>query len=97
MSYAQTLQVYQALQVGDQVEITHEVKVGFRHWKTTSSGTVVRTVRERHSLHYRRNADDHVYRDTLVLRQDDGQRTTVTLDEFSELKVLGRSCSGDDA
>ncbi|MHB8973634.1 MAG: hypothetical protein ACYC3X_25640 [Pirellulaceae bacterium] len=97
MSYAQTLQAYHALQVGDQVEITHDVKVGFRRWKTTSSGTVVRTARERHSLHYRRNADDHVYRDLLVLRRDDGQRTTVTLDEFTELKVLGRSCSGDDA
>jgi ribosomal protein L35 len=90
MTYAQTLQAYEALQVGDQVEITHDVKIGFRHWKTTSSGTVVRTARERHGLHFRRNADDRVYRDTLVLRRHDGQRTAVTLDEFSELNVLGR-------
>ena len=97
MSYAQTLHVYQTLQAGDQVEITHSVKVGFRQWATTWSGTVVRTARERHSLHYRRNADDHVYRDTLVLRRDDGELTTITLDEFSELKVLGRSPAGDGA
>ena len=47
---------------------------------------MVRTVRERHSLHFRRNADDHVYRDMLVLRRDDGELTTVTLDEFTELE-----------
>ncbi len=45
---------------------------------------MVRKSRERHSLHFRRNADDHVYRDTLVLRRDDGELTTVTLDEFSD-------------
>jgi hypothetical protein len=91
MSYAQTLQVYQALQAGDPVEVTHDVKVGFRLWRTTCSGTVVRKVRERHSLHYRRNADDHVYRDTLVLRRNDGELTTITLDEFSELRVLDQA------
>ncbi len=35
MSDAQTQHVYQALQAGDPVEITHDVKVGFRHWRTT--------------------------------------------------------------
>ena len=97
MSYAQTLQAYHALQVGDQVEITHDVKVGFRRWKTTSSGTVVRTARRAAqpplSSECRRSRVSRSAR----AAPDDGQRTTVTLDEFTELKVLGRSCSGDDA
>ena len=90
MSYAETLQTYQLLQAGDTVEVIHTVKVGFRQWQSTAVGTVVGKSRERHSLHFRRNADDQVYRDTLLLRRADGELTTVTLDEFSTLKFLSR-------
>ena len=83
-----TSQVYQKLQAGDRVEITHEVKVGFRQWKTTTLGTVVQKRRERHSLHFRRNGDDRVYRDIVVLCRDDGELTTVALDEFSDLAIV---------
>jgi hypothetical protein len=91
------LQVYQTLSPGDRVEIAHQVKVGFRQWRTSTSGTVVGHVRERHGLHYRRNSDDCVFRDILVLRREDGELTTVTLDEFSELKLLARPGWGDCA
>jgi hypothetical protein len=51
-------------------------------------GTVERTERRRHSLHHKRNDDDKVFSDTIVLRREDGELTTVTLDEFSVLKKL---------
>ena len=82
------LKIYSSLQPGDRVELKHEVKVGFRRWTTVTVGTVVRTERRRHSLHHRRNFDDKVFSDLIVLRRDDGELTTVTLDEFSELKKL---------
>ena len=41
MSYAETLQVFESLRPGDQVELVHEVKVGFRVWNTTTQGQVV--------------------------------------------------------
>lgn len=82
----QMLEVFQQLQPGDQVVIEHEVKVGFNSWKTTTTGEVVRTDRRRHSLHYQRNHDDKVYSDIIVLKRVDGELTTVTLDEFSELR-----------
>ena len=72
------------------VELKHQVKVGFRVWTTTTTGTVVRKDRRRHSLHFQRNFDDKVYSDAIVLRLDDGELTTVTLDEFSSLRQLGR-------
>ncbi len=83
-----TLQVYETLQPGDRVELRHEVKVGFRRWQTTTVGTVVRAERRRHGLHFRRNRDDKVFSDTIVLQREDGELTTVTLDEFSVLKKL---------
>ena len=44
--------------------------------------------RRRHSLHFNRNFDDKVYSDVLILKRDDGELTTVTLDEFSELRKV---------
>ncbi len=76
------------LQPGDRVEIEHEVKVGFRGWRTTTRGVVVSIDRRRHGLHTDRNFDDKVYSDVIVLRRDDGELTTVTLDEFSVVRKL---------
>ncbi len=83
-----SLQVFETLKPGDRVELQHEVKVGFRDWQATAEGTVVRAERRRHGLHHRRNFDDKVFSDIIVLRRDDGELTTVTLDEFSVLKKL---------
>lgn len=88
MTYPAALTVFQQLQPGDRVEVAHEVRVGFRSWQSTTTGTVVRTERRRHGLHNRRNFDDKVYSDVIVLMRADGELTTVTLDEFSDLKKL---------
>lgn len=88
MPYPEAIDVFASLQPGDQVEVVHEVKVGFRTWLTTTRGTVVGKERRRHSLHFRRNYDDKVYSDVLVLKRADGELTTVTLDEFTEIKKL---------
>ena len=88
MPAATVYEAFAILQPGDRVQVDHEVKVGFRRWMTTTIGTVVKTERRRHSLHFKRNPDDKVYSDVLVLRRDSGELTTVTLDEFSELRKL---------
>jgi hypothetical protein len=88
MTYPQTLETFASLQPGDRVEVTHEIKVGFRNWTTKTLGTVVSKDRRRHSLHFNRNFDDKVYSDVLILRRDDGELTTITLDEFSELRKV---------
>lgn len=88
MSYPDALRVYDKLQEGDRVEVIHEVKVGFRSWNTTTVGTVVQKERRRHGLHFRRAHDEPALSDVIVLRRADGELTTVTLDEFSELRVL---------
>jgi hypothetical protein len=88
MPYPATLATFAQLQPGDRVEVTHEIKVGFRNWNTKTIGTVVATDRRRHSLHFNRNFDDKVYSDVLILQRDDGELTTITLDEFSELRKV---------
>jgi hypothetical protein len=88
VSDASILQTFDHLRPGDRVEVIHEVKVGFRTWSSRTTGTVVSKDRRRHSLHFNRNFDDKVYSDVLILRRDDGELTTITLDEFSELRKL---------
>ena len=56
--------------------------------ETTTSGKVEKKTRRRHSLHHKRNYDDKVFSDILVLRRDDGELTTLTLDEFSDIRIL---------
>lgn len=86
-----TLKTFEQLQPNDLIELRHEVKVGFNRWQTVTRGRVVSAERRRHGLHFQRNTDDRVFSDIVVLRRDDGELTTVTLDEFSELKIVERA------
>ena len=81
-----TRRLFAELAPGDRIECVQEVKVGSQTWNTRAVGTVVRTERRRHGLHYRRNRDDKVYSDVIVLRRDDGELTTVAVDEFTVLR-----------
>ena len=85
---ADTLNLFSQLVPGDRVELVHDVKVGFRSWQTSTLGTVVRTERRRHGLHFRRGDDDKAFSDVILLRRDDGELTTVALDEFSTLRRI---------
>ena len=96
MAYPQSLKVLADIQPGDRIEVVHQVKVGFRDWQTVTVGTVQKKARRRHSLHHQRNYDDKVYSDIVVLRRDDGELTTVTLDEFSDLRILESADQSQD-
>jgi hypothetical protein len=79
--------LYEQLQPGDRVEVMHGVTIGSSaRWSTTTVGKLLRTERRRHGLHFRRNPDDKVYSDVLILARDDGELTTVTMDEFTRLR-----------
>jgi hypothetical protein len=81
--------LFDELKPGDRIEVEHEVKVGSsKTWTTKTVGTVVNTERRRQGLHFRRNPDDKVFADTIVLKRDDGELTSITMDEFTELKRL---------
>jgi len=79
--------LYEQLQPGDRVEVIHGVTVGSSaKWTTTTVGKVLRTERRRHGLHFQRNPDDKVYSDVMILARDDGELTTVTIDEYTRLR-----------
>jgi hypothetical protein len=73
------------LAAGDRVEVEHLVTVGQQSWTTKTCGTIVRTERRRHGLHFQRNYDDKVFSDVVLLELPDGELTAVTLDEFTTI------------
>ena len=83
-----TRALFSDLKPGDRIEILHEVKVGLKVWTTRTVGTVVGTDRRRHGLHFRRNLDDKVWSDIIILKRDDGEETTITVDEFTDLRRI---------
>ena len=85
---AKSRQLFSELQPGDRIEVVHTIIVGNKRWTTTTEGTVVRTERRKHGLHFRRNPDDKVFSDIIIMRLDDGEATTMTMDEFTEVRRL---------
>ena len=80
-------QLFTELAAGDRIEIIHEVKVGSsKTWSTKTVGTVLHTERRRQGLHHRRSGDDKVFADMIVLKRDDDEQTTITMDEFTQLR-----------
>ena len=84
----QARQLFTELKPGDKIEVIHTVIVGNKRWPTKTVGTVLRTERRRHGLHFRRAYDDKVYSDVIILARPDGELTTITMDEFTELRRL---------
>ena len=84
-SSSQVQAQFDELKAGDRVEVEHVVTVGQQLWTTRTCGTVVRTERRRHGLHFQRNCDDKVFSDVVLLELPDGELTAVTLDEFTTI------------
>jgi hypothetical protein len=83
-----TRDVLNTLRPADRIEVVHEVKVGLKVWTTRTVGTVEHVTRRRHGLHFRRNLDDKVFSDEVTLRLADGSATTLSIDEFTDVKRL---------
>src|SRR5262245_25782239 len=85
---AYSRKLFTELNPGDRIEAVHEVKVGLQRWMVTTVGTVVRCERRRHGLHFRRQLDDKVFSDVIILNRDNGELTTITMDEYTLLRRI---------
>ena len=83
-----TRDLLNTLRPGYRLEVVHQVKVGQKVWTTRTVGAVEQVTRRRHGLHFRRNLDDKVFSDEVTLRLDDGSLSTVSIDEFTDVKRL---------
>ena len=88
---AANLATFEQLKAGDRLKVTQRVKVGLKIWSTEFTGTVLSTERRRSGLHVKRNYDDKVFADIILMeKQTQGkpEQTTVVMDEFTHLEKL---------
>ncbi len=85
-NYSNVLTQFDELKAGDRVEVEHLVTVGQESWTAKTCGTVVRTERRRHGLHFQRNPDDKVFSDAVLLEMPDGELASLTIDEFTTIR-----------
>jgi ribosomal protein L19 len=79
---------FEELKPGDRIEVDHRVTVGPRAWHARTTGRVLRTERRRQGMHFRRNFDDKVFSDVILMELADGELTTVTVDEFTAVRPV---------
>jgi len=90
MTEKEMRQLYNDLQEGDRVEVTHHIKIGSKQHTTSEIGTVVSKDRRQagSDCGYARNWDDRYWFDHLILKKEDGELTALVMDEFIQLKRL---------
>jgi hypothetical protein len=84
------------LRPGQRVEIVHHMQVGSRATESRTVGTLIgRRPREGGiDSGYRRSWDEKQWFDHWYLRKDDGELTSVTLDQFTTVQQQGEIAEG---
>src|SRR2546423_12283760 len=72
---------------GAKVVVTQQIPMRNRVWTNTIRGTVVSMEQKPTGSWFAHSKGDKLWLDRLVLRKDDGEITTLNLDEFTRVEV----------
>ena len=75
------------LQPGAKVKVTQQIAARHYSLPTVIRGTVVEYGQKETGSWYAHSRDDRLWLDRLTLRKEDGEITTLNLDEFSCVEV----------
>ena len=73
---------------GAQVKVTQQIAARDRTWTSDVRGTVVSYEQKQTGSWYAHARGDRLWLDRLTLRMEDGEITTLILDEFSYIEIL---------
>ena len=79
---------------GTIVEVTQQIPHRNRTWTNTVRGTIVSYQQKQTGSWFAHSKNDKLWLDRLMLRKEDGEVTTLSLDGYSHVKVLGKSEEG---
>jgi hypothetical protein len=74
---------------GTRVKVTQQIAARNHTWTTTVSGTVVEYAQKQTGSWFAHAADDKLWLDRLVIKKDDGEISTLILDDYTHLEVDG--------
>jgi len=81
----------EALRPGARVKITQQIAARHYSWNTDIIGTVVSYEQKPTGSWYAHSRDDKLWLDRLTLRKDDGEITTLNLDEFTHIEIVDKN------
>jgi hypothetical protein len=72
---------------GAKVKVVQQIAARNYSWASEVAGTVVDYQQQQTGSWYAHSKNDKLWLDRLTLRKDDGEITTLNLDEFSVVKI----------
>lgn len=88
------VEIRDRLKPGARVKITQQLAARDRVWTTEVRGTVVSSGQQPTGSWFAHSKDDRLWLDRLVLRRDDGEITTLNLDDYSHVEIESDAPTG---
>lgn len=82
---------------GAKVRVTQQIAARDYTWTSDVAGTVLEYRQKQTGSWYAHSKDDKLWLDRLLIRKDDGELTTLNLDEFSVVEIVQNAPSGGGA
>ncbi len=80
--------IRQRLRPGAKVKVTQQIAGRDYSWSSDTSGTVQSYEQKPTGSWFAHSRDDKLWLDRLTVRKDDGELTTLNLDDFSHVEIL---------
>jgi hypothetical protein len=81
--------IRKGLRPGVRVKVTQQIAARNHTWTSDVAGTVVEYRQKQTGSWYAHSKDDKLWLDRLQIRKADGELTTLNLDEYSHIEILG--------
>jgi hypothetical protein len=72
---------------GAKVKVTQQIAARNYTWTTEVRGTVVESAQKETGSWFAHSRDDRLWLDRLVLKKNDGEITTLILDDYSHVEI----------
>ena len=77
-----------ALRPGVRVKVTQQIAARDHTWTSEVRGTILEYEQKQTGSWYAHSKNDKLWLDRLSLRKDDGELTTLNLDDYSHIEIL---------
>ena len=79
---------------GAKVKVTQQIAARNYSLPTVIRGTIVEYAQKETGSWFAHSKDDHLWLDRLVLRKEDGEISTLNLDDYSQVEVENDKVNG---
>ena len=85
------------LKPGARVKVTQQIAARDYTWTSEVRGTIVDFQQKQTGSWYAHSKDDKLWLDRLVVRKDDGEISTLNLDDYSHIELEHQSTPAEQA